>query len=273
MSSSEAIFFWLSALFVAFGFLGSLGSLVFSKPRFFRVARISVTLGFVSLSILEIIRWVTTGHPPFVTLFESMVASIWFTLLIFIILDRISDRFSVLTLPVSFITFLMIGWSSSLAQEGSALSTALDNVWLFIHASFATSGAASFLIAASFSILYLMGNEKLLSFEKMATRVPEFATLPKTVFNFVLFGLILWGIMIVSGSIWAHAAWGRYWAWDPIEMWSLISWLVYGLVVHTRLTFKISNRLFCRLTILAAVIVAFSLWGVGYIYKTIHSYG
>lgn len=273
MSSFESIFFWLSALFLAFGFFGSLLALIFSKENYFRAARLAVGLGFLAITVWGIIRWVSTGHPPFVTLFESMVTSIWFTLLIFVILDRKSDRFSILTLPVAFFTFLMIGWSSSLSQAGTPLSVALDNVWLFIHASFATSGAASFLIAASFSILYLMGEEKLLSLEKVAARVPEYSSLPKTILNMVLFGLILWGVMIVSGSIWAHAAWGRYWAWDPIELWSLISWLVYGLLVHTRMTFKISHRLFCRLTITAALIVVFSLWGVGYIYETIHSYG
>ena len=92
-------------------------------------------------------------------------------------------------------------------------------------------------------------------------------------YRLLLLGLILWGVMIVSGSIWAHAAWGRYWAWDPIELWSLISWLLYALVVHARVTFKMSHRLFGWLVIVAAACVVFALWGVGYVYETIHSYG
>ena len=79
--------------------------------------------------------------------------------------------------------------------------------------------------------------------------------------------------MIVSGSIWANIAWGRYWAWDPIELWSLISWLLYGLILHIRMAGKIRVRTFCWLAIIASITIAFSLWGVGYIYETIHSYG
>jgi len=79
--------------------------------------------------------------------------------------------------------------------------------------------------------------------------------------------------MIVSGSIWAHAAWGRYWAWDPIELWSLISWLLYGLVLHSRIGFKVSSRIFCWMTIIAVLTIIFALWGVDYVYETIHVYG
>ncbi|MBI5266496.1 MAG: cytochrome c biogenesis protein CcsA, partial [candidate division Zixibacteria bacterium] len=68
-------------------------------------------------------------------------------------------------------------------------------------------------------------------------------------------------------------AWGRYWAWDPIELWSLISWLIYGMLIHARLTLKLSPQWFCRLAIAAVVVVAFALWGVHYLYETIHSYG
>jgi ABC-type transport system involved in cytochrome c biogenesis permease subunit len=167
----------------------------------------------------------------------------------------------------------MMGWSSSLPAETSPLSAALSNVWLFIHASFATSGAAAFLIGASFSIIYLLGRENLGVLERISPKIPDYDMLPKTILNFLIFGLILWGVMIVSGSIWAHVAWGRYWAWDPIELWSLISWLLYGLLLHARLAFKLPKRLFCWLTILAAATVVFSLWGIQYIYETIHSYG
>jgi ABC-type transport system involved in cytochrome c biogenesis permease subunit len=182
-------------------------------------------------------------------------------------------QLSILLLPVSAIAFLLLGWSSGLSQDASPLSAALTNVWLFIHASFATAGASAFLIAASFSMVFLMGNERLERLQKTIRTVPDYNALPKSILNFLIFGLILWGVMIVSGSIWAHVAWGRYWAWDPMELWSLIGWLVYALLLHTRLTFKLRQRVFAWLTIAAAATVVFALWGVHYIYDTIHTYG
>ena len=273
MTALESLFFWSSTLSLAVTFFLVVFSLVFSKAGVYRTARVFSLIAFLLITVFGIMRWIDSSHPPFVTLFESMVNSVWFLLLIFLLMTFRSPRYSIVLLPLSLFGFLLMGWASSLPATASPLSLALENVWLFIHASFATSGAAVFLTAASLSTIYLLGSERLAAMEKVAAKVPEYNSLPTSITNFLIFGLILWGVMIVSGSIWAHSAWGRYWAWDPIELWSLISWLLFGLVLHARLTFKMSKPLFCRLTIIAAATVVFALWGIGYIYKTIHSYG
>lgn len=273
MSAVESIVFWLAAVALALSFLLALLSLIFGKQKPFQIALFSSITAFGLLTIFGTLRWIASGHPPFVTLFESMTNSVWFLLLIFLVVIAMRRQMTLLLMPVSFFGFLFMGWASSMQTSISPLSASLENVWLFIHASFATSGAAAFVMAASLSILYLLGEARLLAMERVATKVPDHKALPGTILNFVIFGLILWGVMIVSGSIWANAAWGRYWAWDPIELWSLISWLMYGLVVHARIGFKISHRLFCQVTIAAALAIVFALWGVSYVYQTIHTYG
>lgn len=273
MNTPELICFWSTTLLLAVSFFLTLASLIFKRARPFTIARVTVLLGFTALTALAIIRWVRTGHPPFVTKFESMIASVWFTLLIFHVLSLRMKQSHILLLPVSAVAFLLLGWASNLPTTASSLSAALTNVWLFIHASFATSGAAAFVVASAYSVIYLLGEGKLERVKQTLTRAPEYTALPKSILNFLIFGLILWGVMIVSGSIWAHVAWGRYWAWDPIELWSLIGWLLYALLLHTRLTFKISQRFFCWMTIVAALTVLFALWGVQYVYQTIHTYG
>jgi ABC-type transport system involved in cytochrome c biogenesis permease subunit len=273
MTSPEAVFFWLTALCMAVALFLSILSLVMRRAALLSVAFVPFVLGFVSLTVFEIIRWIASGHPPFVSIFESMTTAVWFLQLLVLLVRAVSPRYTVSLLPAALFAMLLLGWSSSLASAASPLSAALDSVWLFIHASFATSGAASFLAAASLGSIYLLGPERLDRFSTIAAKIPEPRRIPAAVTNFVLLGLILWGVMIVSGSIWAHNAWGRYWAWDPIELWSLISWLLFALLLHARIGFKISPRLFCWLTIVAAATVVFSLWGVRYVYTTIHSYG
>lgn len=272
MSSTQAIFFWSTTLALAASFFATVLWIVFRKQT---ASRWSVHLSLVSLVLLTvfgIMRWVESGHPPFVTLFESMLTAVWFAQLIFHSMRLRSTPLPIL-LPLSLVSFLMMGWASSMPTAASPLSDALDNTWLFIHASFATAGAASFLIAASFSVVFLLGSARYDNMGKIGSKIPTFNSLPRSILNFLIFGLILWGVMIVSGSIWAHAAWGRYWAWDPIELWSLISWLLYALVLHARMGWKLSQRTFCWMTIVAALTVVFALWGIGYIYETIHEYG
>jgi ABC-type transport system involved in cytochrome c biogenesis permease subunit len=273
MNAAESVFYWVTAVMMAATFFLVLLSIVFRKPRAFDLARAVTFVAFLTLTVFGVIRWARTEHPPFVTLFESMITSVWFVLLSFHVIRARLSAASILLLPVSAISFLLLGWSSSLPAEATPLSVALTNTWLFIHASFATSGAAAFLIASSFSVVYLLGEKRLTSLQSTIPRLPAHESLPKSILNFLIFGLILWGVMIVSGSIWAHVAWGRFWAWDPIELWSLISWLLYALLLHARLTFKLSQRLFCVFTIAAAATVVFSLWGVHYVYETIHAYG
>ena len=42
--------------------------------------------------------------------------------------------------------------------------------------------------------------------------------------------------MIITGAVWADISWGRYWGWDPKEVWALITWFVYAVYLHARLT-------------------------------------
>jgi hypothetical protein len=83
MNSAEAIFFWVTALFMAISFLLVLSSAVFKKPKAYNIGRMLYIAAFIAITVFGIIRWVRTGHPPFVTLFESMITAIWFVALIY----------------------------------------------------------------------------------------------------------------------------------------------------------------------------------------------
>ncbi len=273
MNNLETILYWTTALLLAGSLFCSLLTLVFGRIKPLRIGQIMMGLATVTLTALGIERWAITGHPPFVSLFESMITSIWFLLVIYQLVRLRVAHAVIVMLPVSGIALGLMGWSSALPQEATPLSAALENVWLFIHASFATAGAATFLIGASYSVMFLLGESRLGRLRQSAPGLPALEALPRSVVTFLLFGLFLWGVMIVSGSIWAHVAWGRYWAWDPVELWSLLSWLLYGLLYHARLAGRVSARVFCVLNLVAVGTVAFSLWGIQYLYETMHTYG
>lgn len=273
MSSVETILFWIAALMIAATFFMSVVARLFGKPRPQRSAAVSFAGALIPLLALAGARWVHTGHPPFVTIFESMVFSVLLLIIIYHIFRWRQPGAMVALAPASFAALILMGWSLTLPHEASPLSAALDNVWLFIHASFATAGAATFLVGAALSAAFLVGPQRLERMGINGAAVSDHKGIPKTVSTFLLLGFIMWGTMIASGAIWAEVAWGRFWGWDPIETWSLISWILYALLLHARMTFRMSPRLFCSLAIVTAVIVAFSLWGIQYVYSTIHTYG
>ena len=86
-------------------------------------------------------------------------------------------------------------------------------------------------------------------------------------------GFPLLTIGILSGAVWANEAWGSYWSWDPKETWAFITWLVFAIYFHTRLTKNWSGT---RPAIIATV-GFFVLWicylGVNLVGAGLHSYG
>src|SRR5439155_6422034 len=70
----------------------------------------------------------------------------------------------------------------------------------------------------------------------LAGRLPAAATLDKVSYRIVAFAFPLYTVAIICGAIWAEAAWGRYWGWDPKETWAFIVWVIYACYLHARAT-------------------------------------
>ena len=88
----------------------------------------------------------------------------------------------------------------------------------------------------------------------------------------LLLGFLFLSIGIVTGSVWAQEAWGRYWGWDPKETWSFITWLIYGIHLHVRFGWQKRGVLTIWLAILGYWAVVFTYFGVNFLLSGLHSY-
>ena len=93
-------------------------------------------------------------------------------------------------------------------------------------------------------------------------KFPRLEVIDENIFRFVVYGFISEAIMIVAGAIWAKDLWGNYWGWDPVEVWSLISWLLYGLAIHLRVILGWRGRRLAWLMIFLLSTVIITYWGV-----------
>jgi ABC-type transport system involved in cytochrome c biogenesis permease subunit len=82
----------------------------------------------------------------------------------------------------------------------------------------------------------------------------------------------LMSLVIITGAIWANYAWGTYWSWDPKETWSLITWIVYALYLHARITIGWHGRRTAYISILGFAVVVFTFLGVNIVLSGLHSY-
>ncbi|HEW78594.1 MAG TPA: c-type cytochrome biogenesis protein CcsB, partial [Phycisphaerales bacterium] len=88
----------------------------------------------------------------------------------------------------------------------------------------------------------------------------------------IALGYPLLTVGIVTGAIWANSCWGRYWSWDPKEMWSLITWIIYSVCLHLRYAAGWKGRWAAWAAIAGFISVIFTYLGVNYLFTGLHSY-
>jgi cytochrome c-type biogenesis protein CcsB len=145
-------------------------------------------------------------------------------------------------------------------------NAALKSSWLVIHVAFAQLAFGAYLVAAGFGVIYLLKqrSENRKESSKILDNLPVMPVLDELMFKFIVFGFIADAIMIIAGSIWAKDLWGSYWSWDPVEVWSLASWLLYGLSIHLRVTLGWKGRRLAWLYIFAIIGIIIAYWGVDF---------
>lgn len=171
---------------------------------------------------------------------------------------------------------------SVLYTSSDQLVPALHSYWLWIHVSCAIISGAVFYLAAVGSLLYLFRDH----FEVALTagraqdgrwgdimrRLPSAATLDKFAYRMNALVFPLWTFTIIAGAIWAQAAWGHYWEWDPKETWSFITWVAYAGYLHARATAGWKGRKAAYLALAAFACFLFNYYGVNIFVTGKHSY-
>lgn len=229
--------------------------------------------GFVLHTAAIIVRYASAGHLPITNLHEASSFFSWCIVLLFFYLEyRYKlDLLGPFTMPVVFILMLS---SSILPREIKPLSPVLQSYWLGIHTLFAFLGNAAFALAFGIGIMYLIQEHNLKSkhLGGLFQRLPSLQILDEVNYKLITVGFPLLTLAIVTGAIWAENAWGSYWRWDPKETWSLITWFIYALVLHARLTAGWRGRKAAMLSILGFMSVIFTFFGVNLLLKGLHAF-
>jgi ABC-type transport system involved in cytochrome c biogenesis permease subunit len=148
------------------------------------------------------------------------------------------------------------------------LVPALQSAWLWVHILGASTGFSAVLIAAGLGLLYLLKENRT---GGISDRLPAPEVLDGLGYRFVAGGFTLYGVMIVSGAFWANQVKGSFWNWDPVEVWSLVSWLVYGIYLHLRVTMGWRGRRLAVYSLAAVVVMIVSYWGIPFSMETFHT--
>ncbi|MBU4305894.1 MAG: c-type cytochrome biogenesis protein CcsB [Candidatus Omnitrophica bacterium] len=260
------VFYFISAVFFVI--------FVVNKNSFLsKAAPFLAVCGFSAQTLSLALRTLMSGVPPLSNLYESMVIFSWMTVLVFLLIKRLF-KINIAGAFILPLVFLITGYASLLDDAVAPLMPALRSYWLVIHVSSCFLGYACFACAFSLGLMYLLQERqvKLKKIGRLFDRLPALHTLDRVNYNMVLFGFVFLTVGIMTGSVWAQQAWGRWWSWDPKETWSLITWLIYAAYLHARLSSGWRGRKTAILSIGGFVSVLFTYLGVSFLLPGRHAY-
>ncbi len=168
-----------------------------------------------------------------------------------------------------------------LYTESAQLVPALNSYWLAIHVTAAMVCLGSFAIGAALSVLYLVAERVESNIANgeapgrlgpLAQRLPSSDRLDLMAYRIHAFMFPLWTFAVIAGSIWAEAAWGRYWGWDPKETWAFITWVIYAAYLHARATVGWRGRKAAFVAIAGFAAIMFNYFIVNMFVSGLHSY-
>ncbi|MHB8883199.1 MAG: cytochrome c biogenesis protein CcsA [Thermodesulfovibrionales bacterium] len=266
---TEYIFFWTAVALYGVSTFSYIFGLIARYDKLFVVGLFSALAGFVPHILTIAQRWMTGGIEPFITISESITFGTFMAVLIFLIFQFTVNKVRPLGVLVMPVVFVLLGWAGTLMKDvASQLAPALQSWWLWVHIIGATAGFGSVLVAAGLGLMYLLKDK---NSGGIYEKLPEPQALDNLSYRFVAGGFIMYGLMIISGAYWSNTVKGNYWGWDPVEVWSLISWLIYGIYLHLRITFGWRGRKLAWYALIALVVMIVSYWGVPFSMETFHS--
>ena len=223
---------------------------------------VQVIHSFCFLSLIIGLRWYVSGHFPVANGYGTMLFIAWIIILISLFFYRKYDFVPAASLLLSGFALLVCNLNS-INPQITNLMPVLASPWLSSHVTSIMISYALFFFMFFNGILGLILHKKHEEMLKLQ-RISNILLYP-AVF------MLTAGIFI--GAVWANVSWGRYWAWDPKEVWALITMMVYSLGLHKKsIKFLQDPKYFHIFTIFAFATVIMTYFGVNYLLGGLHSY-
>lgn len=214
------------------------------------------------------VRWVRLDHVPVGSMFELLSGNVWGLMVALTFaywrMPRIRPT-AAFGLPV---IVMLLGWMLLGKNEDSSLPKTYDTIWLFIHIGFIKLFLGSCFVALIQAIVVLarragFGVERL-------SRLPEDDRLIELAYRFLALGWVFDSLGIMAGSIWSNDAWGRYWAWDPLETWALTTWISIGVALHAKTAYRLKSPIAATMVVGVFVIAFLTFFGVPFVSTALH---
>ena len=252
-----------------------------SRGRRWGVVAMGLTvLGAITQAGVLLFRGLATHRLPWGNMYEFATATVLIAVVVYVIFAvRVPAlrHLGLFVLAPVVLALVLIGLF--LYADAGPLVAALRSYWLAIHVTTAIIGFGIFFVSGIASVMYLVRSryearlaEGAAPESGVVANLPTAAALDRVAHRTVVFGFPIWTFAVIAGAIWAEAAWGRFWGWDPKETWAFIAWVVYAAYLHARTTAGWRGRPAAWVNVVGLVVMIFNLLFVNMVSTGLHSY-
>jgi cytochrome c-type biogenesis protein CcsB len=266
-------------------------------------------LGLVLQGVGLVLRGLSAGRVPWANMYEFSLTFTFAAMATFLLIQRKRD-IRYLGVFVTFVVVSVLFFAFwQLYVEADGVQPILDSYWLAIHVSVAATSTGLFSVAAGGSVLQLVQHHQTAKAEtrepalvgsgasaeamadagsasstakprsgpatftgRLMAQLPDEQTLERFAYRLNAVAFVGWTLTVVAGAIWAEAAWGRPWGWDPKETWSLVIWLIYAAYLHVRATVGWAINRFAWFALVGFVALLANFYVVNIFFAGKHSY-
>lgn len=261
----------LTILFYMLSTTAYIAYLFLQKSNLQRIGYLILMAGFVCHTAILIYSFSKTGHVPAGSLHETLSLAGWMVAGLFLI---IQFKFNLRILGIfaaPLVTLIMIV-VSQLPREPAQVTPIFKNFWFIAHLAAIFVGEAAFALACGLGILYLIQENtiKTKRHRFFFKRLPSLELLDSTGYACIVVGFTMLTLGLITGFVYAKSIWGRFWSWDPKEVWSGVTWIFYAVLLHARLTVGWRGRRSAIMAIIGFAFLLFTFLGVNLLMEGHH---
>ncbi|MDV2981368.1 c-type cytochrome biogenesis protein CcsB [Glutamicibacter sp. HZAU] len=250
-----------------------------SKRPMARIAVVLMWLAAVLHGGAVVSRAMAAHRVPWGNMYEFLSTGAFLVALVYLLVLIFKDLRFMGSFISGLVTLMLCGATIGFPTPVGHLVPALQSPWIVIHVSIAVLASALFAISFAMNVLQLIqharmnrlaaGQKDKLPFMRV---VPGAGALENFAYRINTIAFVMWTFTVIAGAIWAEAAWGRYWGWDPKEVWSFVIWVVYAGYLHARATGGWTGPRSAWLSIIGFLCVVFNFTIVNIFFDGLHSY-
>lgn len=241
-----------------------------------RIGRLAFVVATVVLALGVTMRAVGVGRVPWGNMYEFSITGALVASVVLIVIGR-SQAVRAVSVWAGLLIFITLGLAvTALYVAPGPLVPALRSYWMVVHVGAAVTAFGLFTVGAALSGLQIASEraERRGVTTGFGGALPPSRTLDKLSYRLTALAFPIWTVgPLILGAIWAEVSWGRYWGWDPKEVWALITWLAYAAYLHARATAGWKGTKASMVGLVGYGTLIFSYFGVNIFFNGLHSYG